>query len=107
MACALRHARRIANHIALVLGLGVPAAALAQPSPLDSGLWAFPASASAPATATSAARALADRWLGEQPFDNPAAKPRRGVAASGVLERLSRQDLRSDNRHFQEQAAFI
>ena len=93
--------------LAAIAAAGVaPRAGWAQPSPLDTGLWSFPGSASAPGSAISAARALADRWLGEQPFDNPAA-PLRGVSGSGVLERLSRQDLRSDNRHFSEQAAFF
>ena len=85
-----------------------PASALAAPpSPLNDVLWAFPGAGAAPGSAMSAAFALSDRWLGAQPFDNPAALPRRGVVASGVLQRLSRQDLRAQNRQFDEQGAFI
>src|SRR6266487_1287904 len=107
----MNRAKRALVRSALLLALlasgFLPSRAGSQPSPLDSGLWAFPGAATAPASGISAARALSDRWLGEQPFDNPAAAPARGVVAAGVLERLSRQDLRSDNRHFEEQAAFI
>jgi len=84
-----------------------PPAVADPPSPLNSELWSFPGSGTAPGSAMSAGFALSDRWLGEAPFDNPAALPSRGVVASGVLQRMSRQDLRADNRQFDETGAFI
>jgi hypothetical protein len=83
------------------------AGAAAQPSPLSGGLFAFPASNPSPATASSAALGLADRWLGEIPFDNPALAARRTGGASGILHRVSRQDLRADNRQYDEQPLFV
>ncbi len=94
--------------LALLLAAATsPAALAAPPSPLNPELWSFPGSGHAPGSAMSAGLALSDRWLGSQPFDNPAALPVRGLVASGVLQRMSRQDLRADNRQYDEQGAFI
>ena len=99
---------RFLSLLAVACAVSVPAATLAAPpSPINAELWSFPGGGAAAGSAMSAAFALSDRWLGAQPFDNPAALPVRGVVASGVLQRMSRQDLRSDNRQFDEQGAFI
>jgi len=99
----LAHATRFVAGSALLV---LTTDAVAQPSPLDSGLWSFPSAAAAPASARSAAMALADRWLGTQPFDNPAAPLPRGMSVAGLLEHVSRQDLRADNRQVSEESAF-
>lgn len=104
---------RFASTFSAILAAGVmaalaPAPARAVlPSPLDAGLWSFPGASPAPASAVSASLGLSDRWLGIQPHDNPAASPPRGVAVSGALLRMSRQDLRAENRSFSERGAFI
>ncbi len=95
----------------LVLGaallVGAPAGAQL-PTPLDhAGLFGFPACVPSPGSAASAGVGLADRWLGDEPFDNPAASPARGVSLSPLLLRVSRQDLRSNYRNYDETAAFL
>ena len=82
-------------------------AALAQPDPMGAALFLFPGSHPSPATATSAGLALSDRWLGDDAFDNPAVAARGRVSVSPLLERMSRQDLRADDRSFDERAAFL
>jgi hypothetical protein len=77
-------------------------AALAQPDPLGAPLFLFPGFHPSPATATSAGLAMSERWLGEDVFDNPAVAARRRLAVSPLLVRMSRQDLSSDNRAFEE-----
>jgi hypothetical protein len=101
---------RLGWRLASLLWIALVAAAPVQaapPAPLGSDLWAFPAELSGPASAASAGLAMADRWLGEQPFDNPAIATARGGAVSGLLQHVSRQDLRAKNRQFDEQAAFL
>src|SRR5437867_1300308 len=92
--------------VASMACLLVAAVAAAQPSPLDGGLFAFPSYRPSPASARSAALALADDWLGDEPFDNPAAGGA-VVAASPLLQRLSRQDLRARFRDYDETPAFF
>ena len=88
------------------LALSTAHDASALPAPV-SGLFSFPGSNPSPGSAVSAGLALADRWLGDEPFDNPAMARRRGVMVAPVLLRLSRQDLRAGNYAFDEQPAFI
>ncbi|HEY6865698.1 MAG TPA: hypothetical protein VI792_00475 [Candidatus Eisenbacteria bacterium] len=73
----------------------------------DPALFAFPGSFANPASAISAGEALADRWLGDLPFDNPAFTAPRGLELSPVLLHGSRQDLRAANRNFSETTAFV
>jgi hypothetical protein len=82
-------------------------AAAQTPATLDPARVAFPGGFAAPASAASAAAALADRRLGEEPYANPAVP--RGVALAGspMVQRMSRQDLRSLNRSFDERAGFL
>jgi hypothetical protein len=51
--------------------------------------------------------ALADRWLGDEPFHNPALPLGRGVSLSPVLFRVSREDLHSRNRNVDEQSVYV
>jgi hypothetical protein len=60
-----------------------------------------------PGSSRSAAFARADRWLGEEPFDNPAVVPATRVVITPSLQRVSRQDLRADNRNYNETSAFV
>jgi hypothetical protein len=77
--------------------LGVAAVAGAQPPvPLGSGIYPFPGALPGPASAVSAGLGLSDRWLGEEPFDNPAATPARGIMVAPVFQRVKRQDLPAD-----------
>jgi hypothetical protein len=77
------------------------------PSALAGSLFGFPGATGNPAGAISAGLALSDRWLGDDPFDNPAASPGFAAQASGALLHSSRQDLRADNRNFDETPAFF
>src|SRR6266571_3972715 len=70
-------------------------------------LFPFPGAHTSPGSGASAALALADRWLGDEPFANPSASRPRTLVLSPVLLHVSRQDLRVDNRRFDEQSAFI
>jgi hypothetical protein len=74
---------------------------------VEGSLFPFPGYCSQPPTATSAALALADAWLGDEPFFNPSTPIRNRVVLSPVLLRVSRQDLRAANRNYDEQTAFF
>ena len=77
-------------------------AARAQLDPPSSGaLFGFPGSFATPATPVSAGHALADRWLGDEPWDDPAAGGGRSTIQGAMLYlREDRQDLRAENRQF-------
>jgi hypothetical protein len=70
-------------------------------------LYAFPGAVTGPASAVSAGTALADRWLGDEAFSNPAAAPGRRLSLSPTLLHPSRQDLRAKFHEFDETSAFI
>src|SRR5262245_25384378 len=72
------------------------------PAPLDTTLFAFPGSFDKPASARAAGLALADSWLGDEPFNNPAAAQARRVDLSPVVLWVSRQDLRAANRNYDD-----
>jgi hypothetical protein len=96
----------------LLLALGAIAmtgrSAGAQPlSPIAPALFAFPGGTVNPASGASAGTGGADRWLGDEPFDNPAAPAVRRVLLSPTMLRVSRQDLRADNRNFDDQEVFF
>ena len=79
----IRRAVRIPlARLALVVAAAVgPRAALAAaPTPLASSRFGFPGSVTNPPSAASAGLALADRWLGDEPFANPAIARGRGAA---------------------------
>ncbi len=83
-------------------------AACAQPpAPISAGLFAFTGQSIAPGTARGAALAGANRWLGDEPFHNPAVAAPGDVVLTPVLQRVSRQDLRADNREYDETSAFF
>jgi hypothetical protein len=93
---------------AIILLITASEAGAQPPSPLDvARLYAFPGALPGPASAVSAGRGLSDRWLGEEPFDNPAAAPARGVTVAPVLLRVKRQDLPADYRNYDESAGFL
>lgn len=98
---------RIPALACLLIVLPLDSGAAAPPEPIDATLFAFPGATANPASAASAGVALADRWLGDRPFDNPAIARARGLEVSGLLLRVSRQDLRADNRQYDEQAAYL
>jgi hypothetical protein len=78
------------------------------PSPLDvGGRYGFPGALPGPASAVSAGLGLSDRWLGDEPFDNPAAAPERGIMAAPVFQRVKRQDLPADYRNYEETAGYL
>src|SRR5262245_23651266 len=92
----------------LLLTVAAAADSSAQPPPpLNSGYFAFPGSNPSPGSAISAGRALADRWLGDEPFDQPCLRDSSGIELSPLLARVSRQDLRAGNRDYDETAAFF
>jgi hypothetical protein len=93
---------------ALALAAGVLAFAAAAPARAQiDPLVAYPSTNPSPASAITAARALTDRWLGEDPTDNPAATGQAMVSVSPLLQRVSRQDLRAITTNYDETAAFI
>jgi hypothetical protein len=92
---------------ALALVLLASSAAAQPPPPMNERLFPFPGWCPQPPSAISAGLALADTWLGDDPFYNPAAVPGRHVMLSPTLLRVSRQDLRAGNRNFDEQGAFF
>lgn len=99
--------RLVATLAAGLLCAATALPALAQIQPLPSGLFAFPGSNPSPATARSAGLALADRWLGDDPYDNPAFAAPGGVSATPLLLNLGREDLRAANRDYTDTAAFF
>ncbi len=83
------------------------AASAARAATPDGALFPFPGHPASPAAAASAGLALADRWLGDQPFDNPAFAGPRGLELSPALIHVSRQDLRAANRNYDETAGYL
>jgi len=78
------------------------------PSPLDlARFYAYPGAVPGPGSAAAAGFGLADRWAGDEPFDNPAAAPARGVMVAPVLQRVKRQDLAADYRDYDETAGYF
>jgi len=103
----MRTTRLVAGQAGALL-LAVSTAWAQPPSPVDiAGFYPFPGSLQSPASAASAGLALADRWLGDEPFDNPAAAPPREVALAPLLLHMSRQDLRAHNSDYDETPLFI
>lgn len=96
----------LVGSVLLSAALAAPAPADA-PSPLDSGVFGFPGQTSAPGSARSAALGRSDRWLGEEPFDNPAVFTTSRISITPALQRVSRQDLRAGNRNYNETSAFV
>jgi hypothetical protein len=91
-----------------VLLLLAPVARAALPTPLDiSGPFGFPGAFEGPPSAAAAGCGLADLWLGDEPYGNPAAAPGRRAVVSPLFLHLSRQDLRARNRQFDETAGFL
>ncbi len=74
---------------------------------VDPALFPFLGSPATPAAAASAGTALADRWLGDLPFDNPAFRAQRGLELSPALIHVSRQDLRAANRNYVETSGYL
>lgn len=99
---------RVAACLLATLALA-PAVRAGAPAPLSNPLYGFPLPGdyATPASASSAALALADRWLGESPFENPASKVAQGVQVSPLFQRVSRQDLTSTNRDVDQNAGYL
>lgn len=99
--------KRRMSFLAALLALTAARPTAAQsPSPIDPLLHSFPGSVTGTTSAASAGLGLADRWLGEEPFANPAIASSRAVSVSPLLQRVSRQDLRADNREFDDAVHF-
>jgi hypothetical protein len=92
---------------AIALALAAHPAPAAPPPPLVGSLFSFPGTGTNPSTGASAGLALADRWLGDDPFANPAGVPGSRLSVSGLMLHMSRQDLRAGNRNFDETPAFF
>lgn len=93
------HPTRVATLTLAALVLASLAHAAAPP-PLSNPAYGFPLPGDFPAAASaaSAGLSLADRWLGESPYENPAADVKSGLEVSPLFQRVSRQDLTSRNR---------
>src|SRR5262245_48834622 len=94
--------------LAAALVLACPAARAGAPEPLSTPTYGFPLPGDyvAAANATSAGLALADRWLGSSAYENPAAGVPQAVEISPLFQRVSRQDLSSENRDFDQTRGF-
>ncbi len=95
--------RLILPMVALVLAASALASVMAHaavPAALKNPSYGFPLPGDYPAAsnAASAGLALADRWLGESAYENPAALMRSGLELSPLFQRVSRQDISSQNR---------
>ncbi len=101
--------RRIPGALVVLL-LALPvgnACADALPPPMTSSVYEFPGAVASPGSAKSAAIALADAWLGDEPFENPALPAANRASFSPLLYHMNRQDLRGFNRSYSEQSAFL
>jgi hypothetical protein len=90
-----------------LLALAAHPAVAGPPPPISSGFFGLPGAFEQPPSAASAGMALANEWLGDAPYSNPATPRGHGVTASPALLRMSRQDLRAGNRNYDEKAAVI
>lgn len=100
--------RVLVSFVLPIVPIAVPAAHAALPDPISQqDLFAFPGADVNPADAVSAGLGLADRWLGTSAFENPAARPRRGVEVTPMLLRVNRQDLRARFHDYSETSAFV
>src|SRR5262249_4791827 len=94
--------------LVLVLIAMAGRSAEAQPFALiDPKLFAFLGSSEDPPTAATAGMAIADQWLADEPFYNPATSGARRVIIAPTVFRVSRQDLRAENRNFEDNAVFF
>ena len=92
----------------LLLGALLPLSASAQPpAPINGTRFAFPGAVPAAASGVSAGLALADRWLADDPFSNPALARGRAIVVSPLIQRVSRQDLRANNRPYDDTSGYI
>jgi len=104
---------RWARHLrwcAILIVLAARAAASATLVPdttLAPELFAFPGATTAPPSGASAGFALADLWLGDEPFGNPASSPPRTAMLAPTFLRVSRQDLRAHTSTFEENSGFF
>ncbi len=99
--------RRLALPIAAGLVLAAAPARAQLPSTIAPDLFAFPGSHDSPGSALSAGRGMADRWLGDEPFDNPAVSGPATLELTPLLYHVNRQDLRADHHGFAETSAFF
>jgi len=91
-----------------LIGALLPHSSFAQPpQPIDGVRFAFPGGAESPASAVSAALALSDRWLGHDPFANPAIPAARHLEVSPIAFRVSREDLHAENRDFSDEGGYF
>ena len=80
--------------------MGTASAVRAQvPPPISSGMFSLPGAYQQPPSAAAAGMALANEWLGDSPYSNPAVPRGNGLIVSPVLLRVSRQDLRAGNHN--------
>ena len=85
---------------------GAPARAQS-PTTITRELFAFPGAHVSPGSAISAGLALADRWIADEPFANPASARPYTLTLSPMLLHMSRQDLRADHRNYKETSGFF
>jgi hypothetical protein len=90
----------------LALCFALPAAGQA-PEPIDPARDSFSGAFTSPASGISAGLALADRWLADEPYANPAIARKGAVSVSPLFVLISRQDLRAENREFTDQGGSI
>src|SRR5262245_33859547 len=86
--------------------LGTQAAAQL-PVTIQPDLFRFPGYHVTPGSAVSAGLALADRWLGDEPYSNPAMARPWTLALSPMILHVSRQDIRADHRGYEETSAYF
>jgi len=98
---------RLVTCLALGLLAGASTARAELSSTLVPELFAFPGAVTGPPSAVSAGLGLADLWLGDEPFGNPAAYPARAVVLAPAFLRVSRQDLRAHTSAYDETPGYL
>src|SRR3989442_13120647 len=85
----------LASGLALLCSAGLEPCLAGPPSPITAELFSFPGAVTTPGSAVLAGGALSDRWLGDEPFNNPAVPLGAALGVSPGLQRMSRQNLRA------------
>lgn len=98
-----RFPHRAATSLA-ALALACSVARAQAPAVLTNPSFGFPLPGdhASAANAASAGLALADRWLGTTGYENPATALPQGLEISPLFQRVSRQDISSQNRDFNQ-----
>src|SRR5204862_4179012 len=87
-----------------ILSLATAATVRAQvPPPISSGMFSLPGAYQQPPSAAAAGMALANEWIGDSPYPDPAVPGGNGPIGAPVQLRAGRPDVRAGNQRHGEQ----